>query len=187
MSEDLVAASRCAWCSAAAPIDATRCPACGAALAQRETIGDLLIPGLTSVNPALLDADGRPLHIPGASPTQGMAGGVMMAAVIGGPIGLAAVGGMAVVGAAEYAMAGRRARDGAPDLADVGRPSEVTLQALERLAANDAGAAPAGAASDPWRDEPGRADARPDQPASDPWRDMPADDPWRDEPRRAGS
>ncbi len=141
MTDDLVAASRCAWCSAAAPIDATQCPSCGAALAQRESIGDLLIPGVTSINPALLDYDGRPMHIPKASPSQGMASGVMMAAVAGGPIGLAALGGLAVVGAAEYAMAGRGDKDGAPALEDVGRPSAVTLQALDRLATEASGTA----------------------------------------------
>jgi hypothetical protein len=157
MSDDLVPASRCAWCSAAAPIDATHCPACGAALAQRESIGDLTLPGLTSIDPALLDADGRPLHIPGASPTQGMAGGVMIAAMAGGPVGLAALGGIAVVGAAEYALAGRRDRDGAAPLDEVGRPSEVALRAVERLDhADGAQDAATDALADPWRDEPGR-------------------------------
>ena len=48
-------------------------PSCGAALAQRESIGDLRIPGLTSVDPALEDFDKRPLHLRGPSPSQGMA------------------------------------------------------------------------------------------------------------------
>jgi hypothetical protein len=157
MSEELVPASRCAWCSAAAPVDATQCPACGAALAQRESIGDLLIPGLTSVDPALRDAAGRPMHLAGPSPTQGIASGVFGAALIGGPVGLAALGGIAVVGAAEYALAGSSKGD-APALQDVGRPSAVTLQALERLAADPGGArgTPSDPANDPWRDEPGR-------------------------------
>src|SRR5712672_3842433 len=104
----------CAWCSAAAPMEASTCPSCGAAMAQRESIGDLVLPGITNVDPSLVDADGRPFHIPGASPTQGMAGGVMVAAMAGGPVGLAALGGIAVMGAAEYALAGRRANDGTP-------------------------------------------------------------------------
>jgi hypothetical protein len=158
MSEEVVPASRCAWCSAAAPVDATACPACGAALAQRESIGDLLIPGLTSVDPALLDAAGRPMHLAGPSPTQGIASGVFGAAMLGGPVGLAALGGIAVIGAAEYAMAGS-SRGGAPALQDVGRPSAVTLQALEHLAADpgDEPAISSDLANDPWRDEPGRA------------------------------
>ena len=63
----------CPWCSAAAAADATTCATCGAALAQRETIGDLQIAGLTSVDPALLDADSRPFHLTGPSPTHGVA------------------------------------------------------------------------------------------------------------------
>ena len=145
----------CAWCSAAAPVEATICPSCGAAMAQRESIGDLQLPGLTSVDPALLDAAGRPLHIPGASPTQGMAGGVMLVALAGGPVGLAAAGGLAVVGAAEYALAGRRNADGTPALDDLGRPSEVALRALERLD-GDGSEGSAAESLDPWRDEPGR-------------------------------
>ena len=144
----------CAWCSAAAPVEATTCPSCGAAMAQRESIGDLQLPGLTSVDPALLDSAGRPLHIPGASPTQGMAGGVMLAALAGGPVGLAAAGGLAVMGAAEYTMSGRRG-DGTPSVDELGRPSEVALRALERLEHGDP--APADEPlPDPWRDEPGR-------------------------------
>jgi hypothetical protein len=153
MTDDLVAASRCAWCSAAAPIGASQCPACGAALAQRESIAGLMIAGVTSVDPALLDLDGRPMRIPHSSPTQGMAGGVMLAAMAGGPVGLAALGGLAVVGAAEYARAGRGANDGAPALDEVGRPSEVTLRALERITNEEAGTPP-GEDSDPWRDIP---------------------------------
>src|SRR3954452_15557336 len=87
----------CQWCSAAAPVEATQCPECGAALARRESIGDRVLPGITSVDPALLEAGGRRRRIPAASPSQGVASGVMGAAIAGGPIGLAAIGGMAVV------------------------------------------------------------------------------------------
>jgi hypothetical protein len=145
----------CAWCSAAAPIEATTCPSCGAAMAQRESIGDLQLSGLTNVDPSLLDAAGRPLHIPGASPAQGMAGGVMLAAMAGGPVGLAAAGGLAVVGAAEYGLAGRRNADGTLALDDLGRPSEVALRAVERLD-HEGSEEPAAETLDPWRDEPGR-------------------------------
>ena len=43
----------CPWCATPAAEGATRCSSCGAALAQRESIGDLVIPGLTAVDPAL--------------------------------------------------------------------------------------------------------------------------------------
>ena len=148
----------CAWCSHTAPLEATQCPSCGAALAQRESIGDLVIPGVTSVRPDLLDADGRPLHIPGASSAQGMASGAMIGAMVGGPIGLAAIGGMAVVSAAEYVAASRRAGDG-PALEDVGRPIDAAARLAEQL--DRAGATGPEAPAEPWHD------------AVDPWRDLP--------------
>jgi hypothetical protein len=130
----------CPWCAApAAPTD-TRCTACGAALAQRESIGDLVIPGLTTVDPALQDFDKRPLHLRGPSPSQGMASGAIVAAAAGGPIGLAALGGIAAVAAAEYLAA---SRDGSNPVAleAVGKPSEAVLQALERIERGDESAA----------------------------------------------
>jgi RNA polymerase subunit RPABC4/transcription elongation factor Spt4 len=148
----------CAWCSYAAPADATQCPSCGAALAQRESIGDLVIPGVTSVRADLLDADGRALHIPGASNAQGMASGAIIGAMVGGPVGLAAIGGMAVVSAAEYVAASRGAGDG-PALEDVGRPIEAAAKLAQQLD-RDGETGPA-APSEPWRD------------AADPWRDLP--------------
>jgi hypothetical protein len=159
------AASRtCPWCSAVATNEATTCGSCGAALAQRETLGDVAIAGLTAVHPALLASDGRPIHLAGPSPSQGVANGVIAAAMIGGPVGLLAVGGMAAVVAAEYAGARHDGIGGAPaDLDSVGRPSELALLALERAEAE--GAAVAGREADPD-----------DTPASapDPWRDLPS-------------
>jgi hypothetical protein len=68
-------------------------------------------------------------------------------------VGLAALGGMAVVGAAEYAAAGRRG-DGTIDIEGIGRPSAAATELAERL---DREGAPA---PDPWRDEPGRDGSR---------------------------
>jgi hypothetical protein len=124
----------CAWCGTPAMPDATTCVSCGAALAQRESIGDLAIPGLTTVDAALQDFDKRPLHLRGPSPSHGMAPALIVGAVAGGPIGLAAIGGVAAVAAAEY-LGARLDGDGAA-LEDVGRPSEVVLQALEHLGEN---------------------------------------------------
>ena len=161
MAEEQAIQRSCPWCSAVAADDATQCASCGAALAQRETIGDLVIPGLTAVDPALAAADGRPMRIPGPSPSQGLASGVVVAAAIGGPVGLAVMGGLAAVAAAEYAGAGRDAHGNPIALDAVGRPSEITLQALERLE-HEAEPGQAGPeSSDPWRD------------VSDPWRDIP--------------
>lgn len=169
------AGRHCSWCSAPATADGTSCGACGAALAQRESLGDVAIPGVTTIDPALQGLDRRPIRIPGPSPTQGIANGaVVAAAVIGGPVGLAALGGIAAVAAAEYAGAGRGRAAEPVRIEDVGRPSEITLQALARIE----------------RSERGEVDAPPD-PASDPGRDEsngPAagaeNDPWRDEPNR---
>jgi hypothetical protein len=161
---------------------ATRCSACGAALAQRESISGVLIPGLTGLDPALEDYDKRPLHISGPSPSQGMAPGLIVAAAAGGPIGLMAVGGVAAVVAAEY-MGASRGGPGA-SLESVGKPSEVVLQALERLEDGEG----AGADADAAQLEASGAGATAAQPdTSDPapavddglsiWRDLPPVDP----------
>jgi hypothetical protein len=153
----------CAWCGApASSPDATSCSSCGAALAQRASIGDLAIPGLTAVDAALQDFDKRPLHLRGPSPSQGMAPALIVGAVAGGPIGLAAIGGVAAVAAAEYL--GTR-RGGTGSLEDIGRPSEVALRALEHIDETNepAPGAPATAGLDAaaddgrsiWRDLPG--------------------------------
>ena len=124
----------CPWCSALASAEATHCRACGAALAQRTTIGDLVIPGVTTVDPALQAYAAQPLRIPGSSPTQGIAGGAFVAAAAaGGPLGLAALGGLAAVAASEYLGASRGTPGAAIDPTDVGRPSEAVLQAVKRL------------------------------------------------------
>ena len=157
----------CAWCGTpAAAADATKCASCGAALAQRESIGDLAIPGLTAVDAALQDFDKRPLHLRGPSPSQGMAPALIVGAMAGGPIGLAAIGGVAAVAAAEY-MGTRRGGTGSLD--EIGRPSEVALKALENLdglpaattaatptepAAADIDAAAADGGRSIWRDLP---------------------------------
>ena len=122
----------CPWCAAPAVADATQCAACGAALAQRESIGDLRIPGLTSVDPALEDYDKRPLHLRGPSPSQGMAPALILGAMAGGPIGLVAIGGVAAVAGAEF-LGTRVGGPGGTARDDVGKPSEVALQALQQL------------------------------------------------------
>jgi hypothetical protein len=157
------AAAICAWCAAPAAPGATRCAECGAALAQRESIGDLRIPGLTSVDPALEDFDKRPLHLRGPSPSQGVAPALIIGAVAGGPIGLVAIGGVAAVAGAELLGTRVGSGHGAPPLEDVGRPSEVVLQALEQEnRATAADTAPSGEALDDgmsiWRDLPAEQD-----------------------------
>ena len=161
----------CPWCAAPVAEGATNCRECGAAVAQRESIGGLKIAGLTSVDPALEDFDKRPLHLRGPSPSQGMAPALILGAAVGGPIGLMAIGGVAAVAATEFLGSSRGGVDG-PALEDVGKPSEVLLQALEldgeTAAREEAPAAvdgPDAAAADGgrsiWRDLPEPADRRP--------------------------
>jgi len=157
LSDAQVTGRSCPWCSASAADEATRCPDCGAALAQREDIGGLVIPGVTAIDPALQAIDGQPIHLRGPSPSQGMANGVMVAAVMGGPVGLAIVGGIAASAAVEYMSAGRGGAGRSQNLEDVGRPSPSTLLALERLEREAAGEPEdATVLPDPWRDEPRR-------------------------------
>ena len=172
---------QCPWCGAKVAQGATNCRNCGAAVAQRESIGGLRIAGLTSVDPALEDFDKRPLHLRGPSPSQGMAPALIVGAAAGGPIGLMAIGGVAAVAAVE--LMGTK-RDGSDPMAleNVGKPSEVLLRALEHA---DAGAS--AAASGDARDVAAVAEtepAAPDHAAEDGgrsiWRDLP---PSAQEPR----
>jgi len=156
-------APTCPWCAAPAAPDATRCSACGAALAQRDSLGGVQIAGLTAVDPALAEFDKRPLHIPGPSPTHGFAPSLAVGAVAGGPVGLMAFGGLAAIAGAEL-LASTRGGTSAEELADVGRPSEVALLALEHIADAEA---------------PGTSPAVPGAPADDDgpsiWRDLPTE------------
>jgi hypothetical protein len=132
MTDDAPARS-CPWCEASAAPDATHCPACGAALAQREDLGGILIAGVTGVDPALADLADRPMRITGASPSQGIAPALIVGAAVGGPLGLAAIGGVAAVAGVEY-LGARRPGLTAPDgLEAVGRPSEIARAVAERL------------------------------------------------------
>ena len=170
-------AQACPWCAAEAPADATICPACGAALAQRESIGDVRIPGLTSVDPALLEFDKRPLHIKGPSPTQGLAPALFIGAVAGGPLGLATIGGVAALAGLEFAASEHDGTD-SQELADVGKPSEVILQALEHertaAAARETTATPATPAELTSDAAPESDGAAADHGMSI-WRDLPVD------------
>src|SRR5688500_17230651 len=122
----------CAWCSAPVAEGATQCPVCGAAVAQRESIGDLVIPGVTNVDPELESYAAQPLRIPGASPSQRIAGPAAGAFVMGGPEGLIALGGLAAVAATEFLTAGGDARRAA-ELEKLGQPSGAVLEMVKKL------------------------------------------------------
>ena len=125
-------ARTCPWCSEPAKPADRICSSCGAALAQHEDLGGVVIPGLTGVDPGLAAYAAQPTHIKGPSPSQGLATGIVPAAAMGGPAGLAILGGIAAVAAVEYLSA--KGPGGAKvDPATVGVPSEVARLALEKL------------------------------------------------------
>jgi hypothetical protein len=66
-----------------------------------------------------------------------VASGVIVAAVAGGPLGLAILGGVGAVAAAEY-MGASRDKPGASGLDGVGETSEAVRLALERLERGEA-------------------------------------------------
>jgi hypothetical protein len=152
----------CPWCATPAAPEATKCSNCGAALAQRESIGDLVIPGLTAVDPALKDFADRPLHLSGPSPTHGVASGVVAAAAMGGPMGIAILGGVAAMGAAEYLGAGKVGPDGVP-IDQVGQASGAALEAVEKLERGEE--LPTADSTTPWPDE--ATDASGPEPATE--------------------
>lgn len=145
----------CPWCSAPAAIGATRCTSCGAAIAQRESISGLSIPGVTTVDPNLV-ADSSP-----ANPvlrTQGTTNVLFAATQVNATLGLAAAAAVLGQDAIRGMLGGNEV-----DLEAVGRPSEAALKAVERLERDGdlatepepADEAPA-PQQDPWADLPGR-------------------------------
>jgi hypothetical protein len=102
-------------------------------LAQRESIGDLIVPGVTTVDPELQAYAAQPLRIPGASGSQGIAGSAITVGATGGPLGLVTIGGLAAVAASEYLAASHVGGGDPVDLEAVGWPSEAVIQAVERL------------------------------------------------------
>lgn len=125
-------ARTCPWCSAVAAATDTTCTACGAALAQRDDLGGVLIPGVTGVDPGLAAYDAQPMRLRGPSPSQGLATGIIPAAAMGGPAGLAIIGGVVAVAAAEY-LSARGPGGSTTDPTTVGELGGVARLALERL------------------------------------------------------
>lgn len=108
----------CPWCSATVASGAWHCPACGAAIAQRESIGDLVIPGVTAIDPSLARYAAEPLRIPGPSPSQSMTGRAIVEAAL-------------LV--ADYAGVGAGAGLVPADLDAIGRPGDAAVDEVERL------------------------------------------------------
>jgi hypothetical protein len=129
----------CPWCSAPAAATDTKCPSCGAALAQRDDLGGVLIPGVTGLDPGLAAIRDQPTHIKGPSPSQGIATGIIPAAALGGPAGLAILGGIAAVTAVEY-LSAKGPNGETLDHNRVGELGGVAQLALEKEAREKAAA-----------------------------------------------
>jgi hypothetical protein len=185
------ASRSCPWCSAAAPAEATNCPACGAALAERDSVGDLVIPGVTDVDPALAAASGdgalqrlkrvnsRNTLLNTVGPALLMDNPVLMGA--GAAAGLAAIELDAVTmgGPADASNLGQASDAALAKAAEL--DSRVEAEGAEQAAAEgaepEAAENPLPAPPDPWSDVAPASMA--EQVAGtefDPW--APADGPW---------
>lgn len=123
----------CQWCSVPVTEGARQCSACGATVILRESIGDLIIPGVTHVDPALAAYAAQPLRIPRASPSQSIAGPAAGALMLGGPAGLIGLGGLAAVAAAEFLGASEKDAQRSVELDRIGQPSGAVLDMVKRL------------------------------------------------------
>jgi hypothetical protein len=123
---------RCQWCGVeASSAKETHCAACGAALILHESIGAMLVPGVTEVDPELQSYD-RPLRIPKGSTAQSFAGPAFGAtAAGGGPASLLALGALAAIAATELAGASSGRSD--VDRERLGVPSAPVLEMVARL------------------------------------------------------
>ena len=170
----------CPWCSTTNAPDARQCRSCGAAIAQREDLGGVVVPGVTGIDPNLL---GTPASL--ASPmlrSQGTMGAINAVSHVNATLGLAAAA--AILG--QDSVKGMLGMKDA-DLGSVGVPSEAALQAVEKLAREQdaARAAAERAAAGPSGDGPQAGSTAGAAPPADPWRDLPvapAPDPWADQP-----
>jgi RNA polymerase subunit RPABC4/transcription elongation factor Spt4 len=120
------AQDRCPWCSAVVPDDGVCCPCCGAVMAQRESLGGLVIPGVTDVDASLTE----PSPVGSALGTQA---GMSMLGAIGQAGGTSAqlIGAAALL--ARDSLSGIRREPVRPE--DVGRPSQAALDMASRLGA----------------------------------------------------
>jgi hypothetical protein len=150
----------CPWCSATNAPEARQCASCGAAIAQRDDLAGVVVPGVTGVDPNLL---GTPSSL--ASPmlrSQGTLGAINAVSHVNATLGLAAAA--AIIG--QDTIKGMLGANDA-DLETVGKPSEAALLAVEKLdrerdADSEAGKGPAPSGAGPVAEAP------------DPWADLPA-------------
>lgn len=162
----------CPWCSATNAPDARQCSSCGAAIAQRDDLGGVTVPGVTGVDPNLL---GTPSSL--ASPmlrSQGTLGAINAVSHVDPALGLVAAAAVLGQDTIKGLLGGNRV-----DPESVGKPSEAALQAAEKLdrdAATAASAAAEVAAAEAAADDGAGAapsGAGPSAPPIDPWADLP--------------
>jgi hypothetical protein len=156
-SQEAAAARRCPWCSAPTTAEATHCTACGASLAERESLGGMAIPGVTEVDPAVKEAElmarsrarnanvAQP-HVFG--PVGGVAGGAL---------------GFALGSAIDSLVLGR-----APNLTPPARPLDPNATSLKMAEQLDSSSSDA--VWSPYDESQANA---PGTPTSDPWTDLP--------------
>lgn len=114
----------CPWCSTPVVSATSRCPDCGASLAERESIDGVAISGVTIVDPGHQAYADRPLHIPlpvpsGVGPVSNVAGSMAAMAALAEPYGSSI------------------RRDKPADPSSVGTPSDAALEAAERMDRED--------------------------------------------------
>ncbi len=173
---------RCPWCSAAAPEGATHCSACGASLAERESLDGLAIPGVTVVDPDLTEDEAGTL----TRLTQAKArmNWDLQPITMGPSASITAYVVEKVLDKAQEFLQ-------EPEPEEVGEVSEAALTAAARLDQEEAqealqGQPPTAALPEATAEAPAEASSEgapadaPAQPAQDPWSDLPPPqyDPW---------
>jgi hypothetical protein len=154
------APANCPWCAQPAVANASYCASCGAVLAQHEDLGGVVVPGVTTVDPAM-QARGTTSSLIGS---QSRMSTISMVGRIGGTTAQVAVA------ASMLAMDALSNKDAAIDPERVGNPSQAAIDMSHRLRrqptmtespapADDSmtpGAGPTAQTTEPEPDEPGR-------------------------------
>ena len=162
----------CQWCSAPAPAGATNCPTCGASLAERESLGDTLIPGVTGVDPSVKASEEFARGQLNRANARSSLLGPAMGGLAGGLVGHVVVSALESYAVKKMVGDPEPTSSGLVQLAAKLERDEAEAKGHERGAEPATGAeAAAPPAPDPWADLPAA------EPAPDPWADLPAAEP----------
>jgi RNA polymerase subunit RPABC4/transcription elongation factor Spt4 len=137
----------CPWCSAVAEPGTNCCPSCGAVMAQRESLGGMVIPGVTDVDPGM-----RQRSLSGS--LLGTQARMNMLGAVGHAAGPSAQIVTAAAMLARDSLGGMFRPGTNPE--DVGRPSQAAIDMAGRLDSH--GQDPDAAATDERSDEPASSD-----------------------------